>query len=113
MKRVLIKKLNILLQEAKKECRSNEVVEIELAIEAYNALNLDSQRWQAFIRSPFRFFGYAGLDHGTPTLPCKKTGKDGYAHFGCEMWTKHTGYNSNAGREILIGFADQAIKAQK
>ena len=113
MKNLLAQKLELLLKEAKKECKSGEVVELELVIEAYNQLNLDSKRWQAFIRSPFRLFGYAGLDHGTPTLPCKETGKNGYAHCGCEMWTKHTGYESSKGRDILIGFADQAIKAQK
>ena len=76
-------------------------------------LQLDSDRWHAFINSPFRLFGYAGLGHEDATQPCPKTGKNGYAHFGCEMWTKHSGWKHGAGKDILIGYADQAITANK
>lgn len=72
----------------------------------------DAARWNALINSPFRLFGYAGLNHDNPLIPCNNSGKDGYAHFGCEMWTKHSGWKAGAGKDILIGYADQAIKAQ-
>ena len=71
---------------------------------------LDADRWNALLNSPFRLFGYAGLDHKEPNRPCQKLGKDGYAHFGCEMWTRHSGWKAGDGKDILIGFADQAIK---
>lgn len=112
MENVLAQKLELLLREAKKDCKSGEVVELELVIEAYNQLNLDSKRWQAFIHSPFRLFGYAGLNHDNPQLPDEGKGFNGYAHFGCEMWTNHSGWKDGAGKDILIGFADQAIKLQ-
>jgi len=75
-------------------------------------LKLDAARWNAFINSPFRLFGFAGLDHDDPKKPSEKTGADGYAHFGCEMWTKHDGWQASTGKDVLIGFADQAIKIQ-
>ena len=78
----------------------------------YDQLALDSKRWNAFINSPFRLFGYAGLDHKEPNRPDQETGKNGYAHFGCEMWTIHGGREAGAGKDILIGYADQAIKVQ-
>ena len=81
--------------------------------EQIKLLQLDSDRWNAFINSPFRLFGYAGLGHDEPNGPCQKTGKNGYAHFGCEMWTKHSGWECGAGKQVLIGFADQAIAVNK
>ncbi len=75
-------------------------------------LKLDAKRWNAFINSPFRLFGYAGLDHKDPSRPNQDLGKNGYAHFGCEMWTIHRGWKAGAGKDILIGYADQAIRAQ-
>ncbi len=75
-------------------------------------LSIDAQRWNALINSPFRLFGYAGLGHDDPTQPCPDHGREGHAHFGCEMWTKHTGHDASQGKDILIGFADQAITAQ-
>lgn len=81
--------------------------------EQIKLLQLDSDRWNAFINSPFRLFGYAGLGHDEPNRPRQKTGENGYAHFGCEMWTKHSGWKHGAGRQVLIGFADQAIVANK
>lgn len=75
-------------------------------------LELDAARWNAFINSPFRLLGYAGLEHNDATQPCPKRGQEGFAHFGCEMWTKHSGWEAGAGKDVLIGFADQAIRVQ-
>lgn len=76
-------------------------------------LELDSARWNALIDSPFRLFGYAGLQRDDATKACQDYGENGYAHFGCEMWTKHSGWEAGSGRDILTGFADQAILATK
>ncbi len=73
-------------------------------------LKLDSDRWNAFMNSPIRVLGMAGLDPDDPAQPSEH-GKDGYAHFGCEIWTKHSGYTADR-KDLLIGFADQAIRAQ-
>ncbi len=73
-------------------------------------LKIDSGRWHAFLNSPIRVLGWAGLDAKNPTLPSEH-GEGGYAHFGCEIWTKHSGYLADR-KDLLIGFADQAIRAQ-
>ncbi|WP_415912393.1 hypothetical protein [Neptuniibacter sp. QD37_11] len=82
-----------------------QVSEEELA-----QLKLDSARWNAFLKSPIRVLGFAGLQHDDPTQPSEH-GADGYAHFGCEMWTRHSGHKPDS-KDLLIGFADQAIRYQ-
>lgn len=80
--------------------------------EDYAKTQLDADRFNALIVSPFRIIGYAGLQHEDPKLPCPDHGKDGYAHFGCEIWTSHGTKDNEAGKDIITGFADQAIIAQ-
>lgn len=85
------------------------ILELEKRVEE---LQLDSDRWNALINAPFRLFGFAGMDCEDPTKACGKYGLEGYAHFGCEMWTTHDGYDSETGKAVLTGFADQAIRAK-
>ncbi len=77
---------------------------------------LDAARWRALLRSErIRMIGSAGLKASMPNH---------YAHFGMEIWTKHSRNYSpelierldreNAmGREWLIKYADIAIEAQE
>ena len=106
-------KLTELLTLAQRECKAIEVVELSKALQELEQLQLDSDRWNALIHSPFRLFGFAGLSSDDPTQPDAHCGKNGYAHFGCEMWTNHDGWDAEIGKAILIGFADQAIRVQK
>ena len=64
----------------------------------------DAMRWRAFINTPaIRFFGSAGLKEGRKV--------SGYAHFGAEFWTIHSGRvfsseESVKNRELLTEYAD-------
>ncbi len=63
----------------------------------------DAARWRAFIGSArIRMLGSAGLNGD----------RDGYAHLGLEIWTKHPGdctADNKLAREWLIKYTDIAM----
>lgn len=68
----------------------------------------DAMRWQAFVSSPaIRFFGSSGLKGDRKV--------SGYAHFGAEFWTIHSGRvfsseESVKNRELLTEYADILVE---
>ena len=69
-----------------------------------NDLVRDAMRWRALVSTPaIRFFGSSGLKEGRKV--------SGYAHFGAEFWTIHSGRvfsseESVKNRELLTEYAD-------
>lgn len=72
--------------------------------EEWRVLVKDAMRWRAFVSSPaIRFFGSSGLKEERKV--------SGYAHFGAEFWTIHSGrvYSSEesvTNRKLLTEYAD-------
>lgn len=68
----------------------------------------DAMRWRAFVSSPaIRFFGSSGLKGERKV--------SGYAHFGAEFWTIHSGRvfsseESVKNRELLTEYADILVE---
>lgn len=84
--------------------------------EEWRVLVKDAMRWRAFVSSPaIRFFGSSGLKEERKV--------SGYAHFGAEFWTIHSGrvYSSEesvTNRKLLTEYADilvhnRALKADQ
>lgn len=81
----------------------------KIAREAKRARNnLSAQRWDAFVSSPaIRILGSAKIK--------EDIAKSGYAHFGMEIWSVHSGRLSGSdesiyGRTILNKYADIMIR---
>lgn len=91
--------------------------ELERKDAALREIDLDAQRWRAFISSArFKMIGSANFDHSAYPEVSVKADRDprDWLHFGLEVWDKHRGGDDEQGRHgrnLLMAYVDHRVAA--